>query len=101
MSYSKQRIEIGNAYRDMLSRGIHFDEASFITWAQYLYEVDYATAKNGLDDGKNLIAMQQQAELSQQVDEDKVVNDIVNNLDNKLSEDEEKVKEMFTDVKEI
>lgn len=97
MSYSKQRIEIGNAYRDMANRGIHFDEASFITWAQYLYEVDYATAKNGLDDGKNLIAMQQQAELSQQVDEDKVVNNIVENLDNKLSVEEQQVKEMFKD----
>ena len=97
MSYSKQRIEIGNAYRDMLNRGIHFDEASFITWAQYLYEVDYATAKNGLDDGKNLIALQQQAEMSQVVDEDKVVNDIVNNLDNKLSSEEQKVLEVFKD----
>lgn len=95
MSYSKERIEIGNAYRDMANRGIHFDEASFITWAQYLYEVDYATAKNGLDDGKNLITQQKQAELSQQVDEDKVVNDIVNNLDNKLSENEEKILEVF------
>ena len=95
MSYSKQRIEIGNAYRDMLNRGIHFDEASFITWAQYLYEVDYATAKNGLDDGKNLIAMQQQAELSQQVDEDKALDNIVENLDNKLSENEEKILEVF------
>ena len=95
MSYSKQRIEIGNAYRDMLNRGIHFDEASFITWAQYLYEVDYATAKNGLDDGKNLIAMQQQAELSQEVDKDDVVNNIVNNIDNKLSSEEQEVKEMF------
>ena len=95
MSYSKQRIEIGNAYRDMLNRGIHFDEASFITWAQYLYECDYATAKNGLDDGKNLIAMQQQAELSQEVDEDKVVNDIVNNIDEKLSSEEREIKEKF------
>ena len=95
MSYSKQRIEIGNAYRDMLSRGIHFDEASFITWAQYLYEVDYATAKNGLDDGKNLIAMQQQAELSQEIDKDKALDNIVENLDNKLSSEEQEVKEMF------
>ena len=97
MSYSKQRIEIGTAYRDMLNRGIHFDEASFITWAQYLYEVDYATAKNGLDDGKNLIAMQQQSQLSEQVDEDKVVKDLVDNLDNKLSENEEKILEVFKD----
>ena len=97
MSFSKQRIEIGNAYRDMLNRGIHFDEASFITWAQYLYEVDYATAKNGLDDGKNLIAMQQQAELSQQVDEDKVVQDLVENIDEKLSSEEQKVLEVFKD----
>ena len=97
MSYSKQRIEIGNAYRDMLNRGIHFDEASFITWAQYLYECDYATAKNGLDDGKNLIALEKQAELSQQVDEDKVVNDIVENIDNKLTAEEQKVLEVFKD----
>lgn len=97
MSYSKQRIEIGNAYRDMLNRGIHFDEACFITWAQYLYECDYATAKNGLDDGKNLIALEQQAELSQQVDEDKVVNDIVNNLDTKLEPEQEQILEVFKD----
>ena len=97
MSYSKQRIEIGNAYRDMANRGIHFDEASFITWAQYLYEVDYATAKNGLDDGKNLIAMQQQAELSQDIDKDKALDNIVENLDNKLSENEEKILEVFKD----
>ena len=95
MSYSKQRIEIGNAYRDMLNRGIHFDEASFITWAQYLYECDYATAKNGLDDGKNLLAMQQQAELSQVVDKDDVVNNIVENIDSKLEPQEQQVKEMF------
>ena len=95
MSYSKQRIEIGNAYRDMLNRGIHFDEASFITWAQYLYEVDYATAKNGLDDGKNLIAMQQQAELSQEIDKDKALDNIVENLDNKLTAEEQKVLEVF------
>ena len=101
MSYSKQRIEIGNAYRDMLNRGIHFDEASFITWAQYLYECDYATAKNGLDDGKNLLAMQKQAELSEVVDEDKVVQDLVDNIDEKLSSEEQEVKEMFTDGKEI
>ena len=97
MSYSKQRIEIGNAYRDMINNGIKIDESSFINWVMSLYNCDYATAKNGLNDGLNLLAQQKQAELSQQVDEDKVVRDLVENIDNKLSEDEVKVKEMFSE----
>ena len=97
MSYSKQRIEIGNAYRDMLNSGIKIDESSFINWVMQLYDCSYSDAKQGYNDGVNLLAMQQKAELSQVVDEDKVVNDIVNNLDNKLSENEEKILEVFKD----
>ena len=96
MNYSKERINIGNDYRDMINNGIKIDEASFITWAQYLYEVDYTTAKNGLDDGKNLIAMQQ-AQLSQEVDKDTVIDNIVENLDDKLSSEEREIAEVFKD----
>lgn len=95
MSYSKERINIGNDYKDMINNGIKIDEVSFINWAMSLYNCDYATAKNGLNDGLNLLAMQQQAELSQQVDEDVVINNIVENLDNKLEPEEQEVKEKF------
>lgn len=95
MSYSRERIEIGDCYKDMINNGIKIDEASFINWVMQLYDCSYTEAKQGFNDGVNLLAMQQQAELSQQVDEDKVVNDIVNNLDNKLEPQEQQVKEMF------
>lgn len=95
--YSKERVNIGNDYKDMINNGIKIDEASFINWVMSLYNCDYSTAKQGYNDGVNLLTMQQQAELSQQVDEEKIVNNIVENLDNKLSENEEKLLEVFGD----
>ena len=95
MSYSKERINIGNDYRDMINSGIKIDESSFINWVMSLYNCDYSTAKQGFNDGVNLLAMQQQAELSQVVDEEKVVADIVNNIDNKLEPEQEKILEVF------
>ena len=94
MGYSKERINIGNDYRDMINNGIKIDESSFINWVMSLYNCDYATAKNGLNDGLNLLAMQQ-AELSQEVDEEKIVNNIVENLDDKLSSEEREIAEVF------
>ena len=101
MSYSKERIEIGNCYRDMIKSGIKIDESSFINWAMCLYNCDYATAKNGLNDGLNLLAQQKQLQMTEQVNKDEVVQDLVTNLDNKLSSEEQQIKEMFTDGKEI
>ena len=101
MSYSKERINIGNDYRDMINNGIKIDESSFINWVMSLYNCDYSTAKQGFNDGVNLLAMQQQSEMSQVVDEEKIVNNIVENLDNKLEPEQEQIKEMFTDAKEI
>ena len=95
MSYSKERINIGNDYRDMINNGIKIDEASFINWVMSLYNCDYSTAKQGFNDGLNLLAMQQQAELTQDDDKDKALDNIVENLDNKLSSEEQEVKEMF------
>ena len=97
MSFSKERVEIGNCYRDMLNSGIKIDESSFINWVMQLYDCSYSDAKQGYNDGVNLLAMQQQAEMSQVVDEDKVVNDIVSNVDNKLSSEEQEVLEVFKD----
>ena len=94
-NYSKERINIGNDYRDMINSGIKIDESSFINWVMSLYNCDYSTAKQGYNDGVNLLAMQQQAELSQVVDEDKVVQDLVDNIDNKLEPEQEKILEVF------
>ena len=97
MSYSKERIQIGNTYKELIESGIKIDESSFINWVQQLYEVDYSTAKQGYNDGLNLISMQQQAELSQDIDKDDVVKDLVNNLDDKLSSEEREIAEVFKD----
>ena len=100
-NYSKERINIGNDYRDMINNGIKIDESSFINWVMSLYNCDYSTAKQGFNDGVNLLAIQQQAELSQEVDEEKIVNNIVENLENKLSSEERAIAEVFGDGKEI
>ena len=94
-NYSKERIQIGNTYKELIESGIKIDESSFINWVMSLYDCSYSDAKQGYNDGVNLIAMQQQSQLSEQVDEDKVVQDLVDNIDNKLSSEEQQVKEMF------
>ena len=97
MSYSKEIIQIGNTYKELIESGIKIDESSFINWVQQLYEVDYSTAKQGFNDGVNLLAMQQQAELSQDVNKDKALDNIVNNLDDKLSSEERAIAEVFNE----
>ena len=95
MSYSKERIEIGNTYKELIESGIKIDESSFINWVMSLYNCDYSTAKQGFNDGVNLLAMEKQAELSQEVDKDTVIDNIVNNIDNKLEPEQEKILEVF------
>ena len=95
---SAESIKICNDYKTLKKAGnMPLNEEQFIRWACELYEVDYSTAKNGVSIAIDDLAKEQQAELSQQVDEDKVVNDIVENLDNKLEPQEQQVKEMFSD----
>ena len=95
MSYSKERINIGNDYRDMINNGIKIDESSFINWVMSLYNCDYSTAKQGFNDGVNLLALQQQAELSQDANKDEVLNNVVENINNPLEPEQEQIKEMF------
>ena len=71
------------------------NEEQFIRWACELYGLDYSTAKNGVSFALDDLSKEQQAVLSSQVDEDTVINDIVNNLDNKLSSEELEVKGLF------
>ena len=99
---SAESIKICNDYKTLKKAGnMALNEEQFIRWCSYLYEVDYATAKNGVSLALDDLSKEQQAELSQEVDEEKIVDNIVENLDNKLEPEQEQIKEMFTDVKEI
>ena len=99
---SAESLKICNDYKTLKKAGnMPLNEEQFIRWACELYGVDYSTAKNGVSFALDDLAKEQQSQLSEQVDEDKVVQDLVDNIDNKLSSEEQEVKEMFTDVKEI
>ena len=93
---SAESIKICNDYKTLKKAGnMPLNEEQFIRWCSYLYEVDYATAKNGISLALDDLVREQQPELTKQVDDEKIVNDLVQNLDNKLDENQEKIKEMF------
>ena len=93
---SAESLKICNDYKALKKAGnMPLNEEQFIRWCSYLYGVDYSTAKNGVSFALDDLAKEQQDEMSQVVDEEKIVNNIVENLDNKLSENEEKILEVF------
>ena len=95
---SSESIKICNDYKALKKAGnMPLNEEQFIRWACELYNVDYATAKNGLSFALDDLAKEQQAQFSQDADEDKVLNDLVQNLDNKLEPEEQEIKERFSD----
>ena len=95
MRYSSERAKITNDLKDMQDKLFKIEDNTLIRWLMQLYDCSYGDAKDGIADARKEIEEQKQTEMSQVVDEDKVVNDIVNNLDNKLSENEEKILEVF------
>ena len=93
---SAECLKICNDYKTLKKAGnMPLNEEQFIRWACELYQVDYATAKNGVSFALDDLAKEQQTELSQEVDEEKVVQDLVNNIDNKLEPEQEKILEVF------
>ena len=93
---SAESIKICNDYKTLKKAGnMPLNEEQFIRWCSYLYECDYATAKNGISLAIDDLAREQQAEMLEQVDDEKIVADIVNNLDEKLSDEELEVKGLF------
>ena len=93
---SAESIKICNDYKTLKKAGnMVLNEEQFIRWCTYLYGVDYSTAKNGISLAIDDLVKEQQAQLSQQVDEEKIVNNIVENIDNKLSSEEREIKEKF------
>ena len=95
---SAETIKICNDYKTLKKAGnMPLSEEQFIRWCTYLYEVDYATAKNGISLALDDLVKEQQTELSQDTDKDKALDNIVNNLDEKLSSEEQEIKERFSD----
>ena len=95
---SAESIKICNDYKTLKKAGnMPLNEEQFIRWACELYNVDYATAKNGVSFALDDLAKEQQAQLSQEVDKDKVVNNIVENINNNLNSEEQEIKEKFSD----
>ena len=94
---SAETIKICNDYKTLKKAGnMPLNEEQFIRWACELYNVDYATAKNGVSFALDDLAREQQAELIKVVDEEKVLNDLVQNLDNRLESEEQEIKEKFS-----
>ena len=95
---SAESIKICNDYKTLKKAGnMPLNEEQFIRWCSYLYEVDYATAKNGISLAIDDLAKEQHEDLSKVVNEEKVLNDLVQNLDNKLEPEEREIKEKFSD----
>ena len=95
MRQSSERAKITTDLKSMEDKLFKIEDNTLIRWLMQLYDCSFADAKDSIADARKEIEESRQAELSQQVDEDKIVNDIVNNLDNKLSSEEQEVKEMF------
>lgn len=93
---SAEILKICNDYKSLKKAGnMPLSEEQFIRWCSYLYEIDYATAKNGVSLALDDLAKEQQGELSQDIDKDKALDNIVNNLDEKLTCEELEVKGLF------
>ena len=93
---SPESLKICNDYKTLKKAGnMTLNEEQFIRWCSYLYEVDYATAKNGVSLALDDLSKEQQTELLKVVNEEKVLNDLVQNLDDKLEPEEQEIKEVF------
>ena len=101
MRYSSERAKITSDLKNMEDKLFKIEENTLISWLMQLYDCSYGDAKDSIADARREIEESRQAELSKEVDEDKLVNDIVENLNNKLEPEQEQIKEMFLDGKEI
>ena len=74
---SAESLKICNDYKTLKKAGnMPLNEEQFIRWCTYLYEVDYATAKNGVSLALDDLVKEQEDEISEQVDNDKIVANI-------------------------
>ena len=94
MRYSSNRAKITSDLKDMQDKLFKIEDNTLISWLMQLYDCSYGDAKDSITDARKEIE-EQQLQISEQVNKDEVLNNVVNNLDNKLSENEEKILEVF------
>ena len=97
MRYSSNRAKITTDLKSMEDKLFKIEDNTLIRWLMQLYDCSFADAKDSIADARREVEESRQAELSQDVNKDEVVQDLVSNLDNKLSSEEQEVKEMFKD----
>ena len=97
MRYSSNRAKITNELKDMQDKLFKIEDNTLISWLMQLFDCSYGDAKDSIADARREIEESRQAELSQQVNEDAVVKDLVDNIDNKLEPEQEKILEVFKD----
>ena len=95
MRYSSERAKITTDLKSMEDKLFKIEDNTLIRWLMQLYDCSYGDAKDSIADARRELEENRQAELSQEVDKDIVIDNIVENLDNKLSENEEKILEVF------
>ena len=92
---SSERAMITNDLKNMQDKLFKIEDNTLIRWLMQLYDCSYGDAKDSIADARKELEESRQAELSQEIDENKVVDNIIENLDNKLSENEQKIVEVF------
>ena len=97
MRYSSERAKITSDLKNMEDKLFKIEDNTLIQWLIQLYDCSYGDAKDSIADARREIEESRQAELSQDNDKDKALDNIVENLDSKLSENEEKILEVFKD----
>ena len=97
MRYSSDRAKITSDLKDMQDKVFKIEDNTLIRWLMQLYDCSYGDAKDSISDARKELEESRQTELTKEVDEDKVVQDLVNNIDNKLSSEEQEVLEVFKD----
>ena len=97
MRYSSERAKITNDLKGMQDKLFKIEDNTLIQWLIQLYDCSYGDAKDSIADARREIEESRQAELSQDIDKDDVVNNLVENLDDKLSSEEREIAEVFKD----
>lgn len=101
MRYSSERAKITTDLKIMQDKLFKIENNTLIRWLMQLYDCSYGDAKDSIADARREIEESRQA--NETPNQDKILNDMVQGLEenNKLSAEEQEVKEMFSDGKEI
>ena len=98
MRYSSERAKITSDLKSMEDKLFKIEDNTLIRWLMQLYDCSYGDAKDGIADARR--ELEEQKQVNETPNQDKILNDMVHGLEenNKLSSEEQEVKEMFKDV---